>query len=115
MNLALKIEAQLNRPFTRSTNNFRRLVLDIPTSQRGSATPGSSEGSSKFTHPVQAQGQGRNTSVVPNRVPNRATTQVQNQQSNRANSDPYARPNLGKCFRCNQPGLIVQTDDLLTW
>ncbi|PON83156.1 Zinc finger, CCHC-type [Trema orientale] len=100
VNLALKIEAQLNRPFTRSTNNFRRPVLDIPATQRGSATPGSSEGSSKFTHPVQVQGQGRNTSVVPNRT----TTQVQNQQSNRTNSDPYARPNLGKCFRCNQPG-----------
>ena len=34
----------------------------------------------------------------------RSNTQGQHQQQQRIDNDPYAHPNLGKCFRCNQPG-----------
>ena len=103
MNLALKIETQLNRPITRSPNNFRRPTQEVPAIQKSATTTGSSEGSSKTTPPTQTAGQGRNTNVAPNRV----VTQAQNQHPNRANNDPYARPNLGKCFKCNQTSHLL--------
>ena len=37
-------------------------------------------------------------------TPVRSNTQGQNQQQQEVNNDPYSCPNLGKCFRCNQPG-----------
>ena len=34
-------------------------------------------------------------------APIRFNTQGQNQQQQRINNDPYACPDLGKCFQCN--------------
>ena len=37
-------------------------------------------------------------------VPIQSNTQGRNQQQQQINNDPYAHPNLGKCFWCNQLG-----------
>ncbi|RVW34414.1 hypothetical protein CK203_081418 [Vitis vinifera] len=104
MVVALTIEGK-REPMERRPNQrgnwqedgYDELMLAI---DRGSTISGSNDNKNKDAPSTQNSTQNRSGTSTPIR----SNTQGQHQQQQRINNDPYAYPNLGKCFRCNQPG-----------
>jgi len=98
VNLAMKVENQINRSSVRTSSNFRRPTPDTFSTQKGSAATTSRDNSIKDAQVSQSSTQ--NQGVV---TPAKLETQSKNQPAQRVTNDPYARPRLDKCFRCGQP------------
>lgn len=100
VNLAMKVENQMNRTTTRTQGNFRLPIQEPYSTPKGATTSDNNNNNSKGTTPIQnsAQNQSGTSAPVQSNIPNRNLAQQ------RTNNDPYARPNLGKCYRYNQPG-----------
>ena len=98
VNLAMKVENQINRSTVHTQSNFRRPTQEASSAPRGSTTPGSNNNSNKDAPSTQnsAQNQSGTLTLVW------SNTQGRNQPQQKLNNDPYVRPNLGKCFWCNQ-------------
>ena len=99
INLVMKVESQINRSMVRTQGNFRRSTQEAYSAPKGTTTSGSNDNSNKDAPSTQNSTQNRSETSAPIR----SNTQGRNQQQQQINNDPYARPNLGKCFWCNQP------------
>lgn len=89
----------MNRTTARTQGNFRRPIQETCSTPKGVTISDNNNNNSKGTTPIQnsAQNQSGTSAPVQSNIQNR------NQAQQRTNNDPYARPNLGKCYRCNQP------------
>ena len=83
----------------RTQSNFWRPTQEASFAPRGSTTWCSSDNSNKDT--LSTQNLTQNQSGIS--TPVWSNTQGRNQQQQWVNNDPYAHPNFGKCFWCNQP------------
>lgn len=99
INLAMKVENQMNRPTTRSQGNFRRPMQETYITPKGATTSNNNNNNSKDTTPIQNLKQNQSGTSAPAR----SNTQGKNQIQQRVNNDLYGCPNLGKCVQCNQP------------
>lgn len=106
VNLALKVETQINRSSLRTSSNFRRPALDSSSIPRGSAAPINRNISNKDDQDTHSSTQGQGVAAT-----SKPETQgrIQQTQQTKTTSNAYFRPNLGKCFQCGQPGHLSNT------
>ena len=98
INLAMKVENQINRSMVHTQSNFRRPTQEAFFALKGLTTSSNNDNSNKDAYSTQNSTQNQSGTSTPIR----SNAQGWNQQQ-QVNNDPYALPNLGKCFRCNQP------------
>lgn len=84
VNLAMKVENQINRSTVRPQSNFRRFNQEVSVTPKGLTNPGSNENNNKNTSSPQSSTPNRSE----NSAPTRPTTQGHNQQQQRTNNDP---------------------------
>ena len=93
------MESQISKSTVFTQGNFHQPTQKASSAPKGSTTSGNNDNNNKDAPSTQNSTQNRSGTSAPIL----SNTQGRNQQQQRINNDPYAHPNLGKCFQCNQP------------